>query len=865
MHFSQGRIFAIGLGSFILQLLSLCLILLSARANADSLPLSQLNHPNTRIDDYLYVYPLGEHNVDDKNLGQLSALAFMRNNSKHHSPHLAAPALYRLTLINDTPTKQKQILAINNPMVDRLDLFLLIQHKLVKQIRLGDNYKASQPLLNSIPHIEFELASNIQATIYIQVVSQGTTTLPLSLHSPTTFQTKVYQSFFSWGAFIGIILMILTYNTLLYFSSSDKIYLCYFGYTITMLVQLGSVYGYGFHLFPFALQSFFQQKIVVLNYLISLFAILFALYFLRYEREQNNVYKLSLHFCALLGVLGIFSLFAPQDMAAKIYYPLQLLVFVVIGRICLPSLLDEKRWSKLYLLSWLPLFVGTATSQLLLLGLIAYSELNHYALMIGVVFEIGIISFALAERFRAKQKTRLYDVTHDSVTALPNHILLTECISRLMARQQSFTLILFRAEQFGEIKPALGLVAANNLVIAIVDSVLDYFSAMQSLYIFERQNKTKDIRLSRISDDTFGLLLMGSHDEEALSYIVLTIQEAVSNPINVGGYHVSTQCIVGAVSYPENGLNADMVLQKAMHSLDIATRHSDKYAFYSPQNNSEIQAQLQLAADLQQAIDNDELALFHQVQIDLNRQIVYGNEALARWRHPTKGWISPEVFIGLAETTGLINQLSEWVVAKALAQHQVILNAGYAQHISINLSAKDLTQAGLIAHIITTITQLNLDPKQIIFELTESATSNDPIHTQRTINQLHELNFKVAIDDFGTGYSSMEYLSTLPFHELKIDKSFVMNLLQNHRDKAITKTTIEMAKNLGLYVVAEGIENEVVERLLKTYGCEIGQGYYYAKPMPLNDYLKWLANNGKYQNKTNTSLLKAEALTSSLS
>lgn len=498
-----------------------------------------------------------------------------------------------------------------------------------------------------------------------------------------------------------------------------------------------------------------------------------------------------------------------------------------------------------YLLSWVPLFIGTTLAQLILLETVPYNYYTQNALLFGVVLEIIFISVALAQRFRNNENERLYSVTHDSVTNLPNGILLNECANQQIMQNQPFTLILFQAERFSEIKPALGLVAANNLITAIVNNVSEYFRQMDNLYAFESYEDER-ISLSRIDDDTFGLIIQGSHQHEELNYIALTIQEAVSTPINVGGYNISTPCAVGIISYPQYGINADVLIQKAKHALGSARKDDSKYNFYDGEQNAHIQEQLQLAADLQKAIDEDQLEMYHQPQIDLSTGSVCGNEALIRWTHPTRGFISPEVFIPLAEDTGMIAQLTEWVISRSLLQHERLCELGFKHNISINLSAKDLTQPGLIAHIMTTIADLDLDPKTIIFELTESATSDDPVHALKTINQLHELELKVAIDDFGTGYSSLEYLSKLPFHELKVDKSFVLDIMNSQRDQAITKTTIEMAKNLGLFVVAEGIETTQIEALLKSYGCELGQGYLYSKPLAIDDYERWLQGDSQY-------------------
>ena len=831
---------------FLFSFLLLFLLLFHNSAHAKTIELTELNPSEFKAGDFIYYKVLKDKQLSIEQIIALPATEFTSHRQTALSPKIDASTYwYRLDFHNSTERLRYLTLQIDNPMIDQIELFSVVGNRVISHEQLGDLTYSYNSLKNSLPHFKIQFAANQLSQIYLRVKSDGPTIIPIMLHDEASFQHQIYQTFLTWGAFIGIILMMTASNTLLYMGIKNKIYLFYIGYIIAMLVQLGTVYGYGFHLFPFQLQVFFNQKIIVFNYIISIFAILFALYFLRYNVQKTPTYRISLNFCLVLAILGGVSFFLPEYVSTKIYYPFQLLVYITIGWITIPKLFEGHSWTKFYFISWLPLVAGTTITQLLQLDVIEYSYFSQNALLFSVVLEIAFISFALAERFKANESQKIYNVTHDTVTGLPNQILLTECVSQQMEQQQHFTLILFQAERFSEIKPALGLIAANNLITAIVDNVSGYFSAMDNLLVFEKNEQT-EMRLSRINDDTFGLLLQGDHQQEELSYIILTIQEAVSTPINVGGYSVSTSCCVGSVSFPEFGMTGDMLIQKALHSLDMAKKEDAKFAFYSNDHKQGIQEQLQLVADLQKAIDNDTLEIYHQPQVDLASQTVCGNEALCRWNHETRGFISPEVFVTLAEKTGMINQLTEWVISRSLEQHAELIAAGYLQNISINLSAKDLTQPGLIAHIMTTIADLSLDPASIIFELTESATSDDPVHALNTINQLHELNLKVAIDDFGTGYSSLEYLSKLPFHELKVDKSFVLDIIDSDRDQAITKTTIEMAKNLNIFVVAEGIETVEVENILRTYKCEIGQGYLYAKPLPIGAYLDWLKSDSPY-------------------
>lgn len=770
-------------------------------------------------------------------------------------PRTGDHIIYRFDLKNIN-TVRSVVLHLDDPMLSHIDIYHLENDKLIKHAQIGSARPIQPTTHNSLPHIRLELQPKQSSRIYIQIRSTSKLNLPIKLYDVDTFQHQINKHLIIFGCFIGITLLIIGYNCLTFYETRRQVYLLQILYTVTLTLLLGVYSGFGFYLLPFTIHSPLIDKLPILHYGNYISAILLSLYFLRYDISKCRIYRLGLYFCSILFIqsLLVYAMPGSIDMGIELFTSILFFTFIIL--ICRKKISDKAYWVHYYLISWIPMLIVTLIYYLQQYQIISSHLINQNIFVFVTLLQITLISIALAKRYQHHVNERLYNVTHDSVTQLPNNILFNECATKQITKDRPFTLILFRAERFAEIKPALGLEAANNLITAIIKNVSGYFQQMDYLLIFEK-NETSDTRLSRISDDTFGLIIPGEYQREELTYIVLTIQEAVSTPIDVGGYNISTPCSVGIISYPMYGANAELLIEKAKHALGLANKDDCKYNFYNGEQNTHVQDQLLLAAELQKAIDDDALEIYHQPQINLDTSTVCGHEALLRWIHPTRGFISPEVFIPLAEDTGIINQLTEWVISRSLQQHKDLCQLGFEHPISINLSGKDLTQPGLIVHIMTTIADLELVPSTIIFELTESATSDDPIHALKTINQLHELGLKIAIDDFGTGYSSLENLSKLPFHELKVDKSFILDLITSDRDQAITKTTIEMAKNLGIFVVAEGIETKEVENLLKSYDCELGQGYLYSKPLPLKDYMQWLQGSSPYVlNYTKTSNLE---------
>ncbi|OZA07252.1 MAG: hypothetical protein B7X97_09610 [Methylotenera sp. 17-45-7] len=261
---------------------------------------------------------------------------------------------------------------------------------------------------------------------------------------------------------------------------------------------------------------------------------------------------------------------------------------------------------------------------------------------------------------------------------------------------------------------------------------------------------------------------------------------------------------------------------------------------FRPEFDMSSNVNLTLASELKNAIINNQLKLFIQPKIDIKTRQVSSAEALIRWAHPSKGMIYPDQFIPFAEQSGLIREISLWMIAEAARTQAIWLLNHINIPIAVNISARDLIDSDLANKITTILNTHNIKSNSITLEVTESSIMDDPQRAKLTLLSLANIDMKLSIDDFGTGYSSLSYLKELPVSELKIDKSFVMHMQQNENDRIIVNSTIELAHNMGLKVVAEGIENLDTWGLLDEMGCDYGQGYYMTKPIPVTDFNSWL-------------------------
>jgi EAL domain-containing protein (putative c-di-GMP-specific phosphodiesterase class I) len=343
-----------------------------------------------------------------------------------------------------------------------------------------------------------------------------------------------------------------------------------------------------------------------------------------------------------------------------------------------------------------------------------------------------------------------------------------------------------------------------------------------------------------LGGDEFALLLAHA-DAPAAAEAARRIQRAFEQPMEIDDQTIDLGTSIGIALFPAHGRDAGQLVGRAELAMYLAKRQRSGSQFYEPRLDAGSQESLSLLGELRQATSARELRLYLQPKIHLQTGQVVAAEALLRWQHPQRGLVMPGEFIPFAEQTGFIRQLTAWVIdAAARAAHNAHAR-GVDLRISVNLSARDLMDQDLPAKLMAVLQQYGTRPQSLCLEITESAIMDDPQRAMLTLEHLRKLGFWLSIDDFGTGYSSLAYLKRLAVDELKIDKSFVMAMERDLDDAKIVRSTIELAHNLGLTVVAEGIETARTWKLLAALGCDEGQGYYIARPMPEDQLLGWLA------------------------
>ena len=419
----------------------------------------------------------------------------------------------------------------------------------------------------------------------------------------------------------------------------------------------------------------------------------------------------------------------------------------------------------------------------------------------------------------------------DQLTGLPNRALLhdrTQQAIRLAGRQGlTAALLLLDLDRFKEVNDTLGHHHGDLLLQQVAER----------LHATLRDSDT----VARLGGDEFAVLLPQIANVQEATAVVDKLSAVIEAPFTVDGLTLDVDASIGVAAYPDHGTDANQLLQRADVAMYAAKATHAGYTVYDPTLDQHNPRRLGLLGQLRRALAAGELVVHYQPKADVPSGRILGVEALVRWQHPEHGLLGPGEFVPLAETTGLIRPLTSYVLDAALRQCRAWLDAGHQLSVAVNLSTRCLLDLTLPDQITQLLEDTAIAPDRLLLEITESAIMTDPTRALEILNRLHTLGVQLAIDDFGTGYSSMAYLKSLPVDELKVDRSFVKHLRDNQNDAVIVRSTVDLGHNLGLRVVAEGVEDQATLKELATLGCDTVQGYFVARPMPAAELAAWLA------------------------
>ena len=450
--------------------------------------------------------------------------------------------------------------------------------------------------------------------------------------------------------------------------------------------------------------------------------------------------------------------------------------------------------------------------------------------------EIGALAHAFDSMREgiAKREQEIRRLAYwDTLTNLPNRaqfvLLLDDALLEARKREEAVFVLMMDLDRFKHVNDVMGL--------SFGDALLRQVAGRLQLLLANRRQSSAQV--ARLGGDEFAVLLPAS-DLEAAQRMAAEILQALETPLSLEDQMVDIGAGLGIAGYPEHGSDGEALLRMAEVAMYAAKQRNDGAVVYDAAMDKSSEKSLSLLTELRNAIERNEFRLHVQPKIMLDTGKVVGMESLVRWVHPERGNVFPDEFIPFAEQTGFIRVLTRWVMERSAELCQELASRGHHLKVSVNLSTRDLLDQDLPAKFADLLVRHKLSPGSFCLEITESAIMDDPVRAQNTLERLSAMGVDLSIDDFGTGYSSLAYLKRLPVNELKIDKSFVLNMENDDGDTKIVRSTIDLGHNMGLRVVAEGIESEAVWRLLARMGCDQGQGYFMSRPIPGDQMIAWL-------------------------
>jgi len=431
-----------------------------------------------------------------------------------------------------------------------------------------------------------------------------------------------------------------------------------------------------------------------------------------------------------------------------------------------------------------------------------------------------------------------HQASHDSLTGLPNRSLLRDRIDQAIVKarrhDRRVAVVFVDLDHFKLINDSLGHHVGDRLLLEVAARLTSCIRSHDSV--------------ARQGGDEFVLVLTEQHDENEILAVIRRLLETISQPWVNDGQEYGLSCSIGISCYPQDGDDPDALLRSADAAMYKAKESGrSTYHFYTPELNQAISERLELENSLRHALERDEFRVYYQPRVEVASGRIVGAEALIRWECPGKGLILPDSFISIAEETGLIIPIGQWILQEACRQNSAWLRAGLPPiSVSVNLSPIQFRHAGLVQSVADALQQANLDPACLELELTESFVMHDAERINVAMQSLKALGVDIAVDDFGTGYSSLSYLKRFPVDRLKVDKHFVRDIDSDPDDAAIVRAVISLGHALGLKVVAEGVETRAHLDFLRQHGCDELQGYYFSRPVPaagMEVLLRGLAND----------------------
>jgi diguanylate cyclase (GGDEF)-like protein len=764
---------------------------------------------------------------------------------------------YRINVHNPLDEALHRYLEIAYPLLDHIEFYQVHDGRLLSSALTGDRLPHGQrPLAHRTFVFPFTLDPAQTHALYLRVSTTGSHQLPLAIWQPQAFYEANEADMTVRGMLYGMLLIMGLFALLLYVTIRDLSSLYIAGVQFVLLVAMASLHGVTFQYLIPNQPGLHERLILVTVPLSVVFFCLFSISFLRLRTHLPSGFQVVRVCAALCALAAVGGLFLPYGLSTRLSVNLIALVCLAILVVGVVMAWHKDRGGRLFVLAWFALLAGTIGHILSLRGELPAALNLNYAMESGAVLASLVLSFALGDRFHREQRARLKALHEREVaeqkiidnalfhhlTGLPNRAVLEQFleqqIERLCGQEQSLALIMLHLKGFDDINKTLGHENADELLQLLTQRLNDHVLGLSRRAVISHRRGI-DRAVAHVEGITFACVFM-PHRKEDLTGIMHALVRGIQQPLSFNDLNLGVGAVAGCALYPDDSQDVATLLRHAFIAFDQAGDDVAHAAIFSPDAGDYSARRITLMTDLQEAIDNNQLELCFQPQIRVDNGQLFGFETLLRWPHPQHGYVSPDEFIPVAERAGLIGALTDWVLDRALAFCKDLDEAGYYVTTAINISAVNLRDPEFANGVAQALKWTGLEPHRLVLEVTETAAMDHPEAALHMLRSLKDIGVRLSIDDFGTGHSSLAYLRKLPVDEIKIDRSFVMEMDRNRDDATIVQTTINMCHDLGYKVVAEGVESGKTLELLRQMGCDVAQGYHIARPQSPARTFEWI-------------------------
>jgi len=754
--------------------------------------------------------------------------------------------------------------------------YLVIPYPLLEQVTLYVRDPQSGALLSQFDQSDVQDQQSLLFHFYFMSfplpdTGGGMLDLVLRVKSATSLQVplevwsehylvryQIYETLF-WGLYFGVVLALIAFNLFIAWSVWNRAYLYYVLYLVSISGVMLTLSGLGSaYVWPQD-PTFHRYVLPTCTALSVIWALLFTrrfLYWRGFPARLNGVMATTAGFAL---VLILYSWTEPLKgfMWSGLLGGLVVLLVTVAG---IRAWVAGVVIARYFVLAWLMFAAGTVLYLLSLFGVIPVSHVSNHAIQIGSGLEAILLCFALAHRIKeerqqkmdalqqrhqAEQQVRaleletLEQATRDPVTRMPNEALLLVRLQELIqtsSSDRSWALVILHFPQMKELSSSLGKGMSESLFRTVTRQLNHIVaSSRYATFIDEKQGAY----LAVLDFGSLALVCETSEEAGVASNLVSRIMRHFEAAIDISHVAISLDPYAGVACYPQHGERADVLLQHAGAARDEGLRRGERILIYNPELAAYGRRRLALMGALSRAIVNQELELYLQPQMDCSGGGLVGAEILLRWHSPRYGRVAPDEFIEIAESAGLMGQLTRYVVSRALELLSSLNQNDLRLTLSINLSVQNLIEPDFVRFVTECAEKNQVQMSDLILEVTETTLIEKVGVVVDNLEQLTAAGCSIALDDFGTGYSSLAYLSRLPIHELKIDRSFISQMKQSLSNLRIVENTIKLARTLKIETVAEGIEDRETLETVARMGCDRVQGYHISRPMPEAEFRYW--------------------------